>query len=141
VKTILRLFGLTLMLSGWAIAAMCLHIVRTPNPNDPSSSKLVVIPKARLGISQTYVDARSWTMADVPAHAALISRMLDAGKAEQLQFLADPKCKLDIAAQLTDALAGAKGTTAGHTSARANVKFGQPTGSDEGRELGVNISF
>jgi hypothetical protein len=141
VKTIFRLFVLTLMLSGWAIAAMCLHVVRTPNPNDPTSSKLVVIPKARLGISQTYVDARSWTMADVPSHAALITRMLDAGKAEQLQFLADPKSKQDIATQLTDALAGAKGSNATHTSARANVKFGQPTASVEGRELGVDISF
>ena len=83
--------------------------MRTPDPTDSTRSKLVVVPKARLGISDTYVDARTWTDADVPQHASLIGRMLDAGMATQLKFLANPKSKDDVQTQLTDLLAASKG--------------------------------
>jgi hypothetical protein len=106
VKSIFRLIGLALTVSGWAVAALCLHVIRTPNPSDPSQSKLVVIPKARLGLTDTYVDARHWTLADVPDHKALIWRVLDAGQAEQLKYLTDPKSGSDVQTQLTDALTG-----------------------------------
>jgi hypothetical protein len=106
VKSLFRLIGLALTISGWAVAALCLHVIRTPNPSDPNESKLVVIPKARLGLTDTYVDARRWTMADVPDHKALIWRVLDAGQAEQLKYLADPKSGADVQTQLTDALTG-----------------------------------
>ncbi len=107
-KSIFRLIGLALTISGWAVAALCLHVIRTPNPSDPNESKLVVIPKARLGITDTYVDARHWTMADVPEHKDLVWRVLDAGQAEQLKFLADPKNGSDVQTQLTDALTGSR---------------------------------
>jgi hypothetical protein len=104
VKTIVRLLCLVLMITGWAVAALCLHIVRTPDPNNAGASKLVVIPKARLGINDTYVDARAWTASDVGPHADLIRRILEAGKAEQFRFLTDPKSNEAPQDQLSDAL-------------------------------------
>lgn len=105
-KSIIRFVVLALMLSGWILAALCVHVVRTPNPADATQSKWVVIPKSRIGLAQTYVDARSWSLADVAANSSLVSRLVEAGKADQLQFLANPKVKEDIQSQLTDALAG-----------------------------------
>jgi hypothetical protein len=126
-KAMIRLLALALMLSGWALAALCLHIVRTPDPADPSHSRLVVIPKARLNIDETYVDARHWTAADVATHADLVSRMLDAGKADQLKFLTDPKSKADVQTQITDMLAGAKGqsprTDAAERAVNVDISF------------------
>src|SRR5580693_2987340 len=107
-RTLARIICLALFFSGWALAALCLHVVRTPDPMDPSRSNLVVIPKTRLGIADTYVDARFWTSADVPQHASLIGRMIDAGKASELKYLANPKSKDDVQTQLTDMLAATR---------------------------------
>ena len=107
-KSIFRFICLVLMVSGWVVAALCLHVVRTPDPSDAHQSKLVVIPKQRLGIQDTYVDARDWTMADVPAHGSLILELINAQKADQLKFLADPNSKQSIEIQLVDVLTAAQ---------------------------------
>lgn len=103
-KSLFRFLGLILCLSGWAVAAFCLHVVRIPDPADARQSKLIVVPKNRLNLDDTYVDARAWTMADVKTHPLLILRLLKLGKADDLKFLADPKSNKDIETQLTDAL-------------------------------------
>ena len=105
-KSVMRLVVFAFMIGGWAIAALCIHVVRTPNPADPQQSNLVVIPKERLGIHETYVDARTWKMSDVLDHRQLVLSMVYAGQARQLQFLAEPGSNADIATQLTDVLAG-----------------------------------
>src|SRR5271154_6553400 len=94
------------MLGGWIVAALCVHVIRTPDPSDPKQSKLVVLPKDRIGVTDTYIDARPWTMADVPNHARLVLRMLDAGMADQLNYLGDPKSKESVEAQITHLLSG-----------------------------------
>ena len=110
-KSIFRFVCLLLILSGWIVAGLCLHIVRTPDPDNPQQSKLVMVPKNRLGINDTYVDARGWTMQDATEHPMLILRLLEADKQDQLKFLADPKSKKDVATQLTDALSNTSGAT------------------------------
>jgi len=117
VKTIFRLFGLSFALGGWALAALCLHVIRTPNPNDPKESRLVVIPKARLGIIDTYVDARNWTLADVAEHKALIWRVVDAGKSDDLKYLSDPSSGEDMQTQLMDILTGGRTSRPSHMPA------------------------
>ena len=107
-KAVIRFVCIVLMVSGWAVAALCLHVVRTPDPNDPKESKLVVIPKQRLGVKDTYVDARNWTMADVPDHGSLVLEMIGAQKADELKFLADPTSKQSVEVQLVDALTAAE---------------------------------
>jgi hypothetical protein len=108
------------MISGWALAALCVNVIRTPDPADATKSKFVVIPKPHLGINQTYVDARDWTLADVQDHSELVSRLLEAGKAEQLKFLADPKSKEDLTAQITDAMTGRIKVTVAPTQPSTN---------------------
>src|SRR5437016_2613060 len=110
-KTVLRLFGLMLMISGWAVAALCLHIVRTPDLSDPQSSKFVIVPKSRLNVNDTYVDARGWTIYDVSKHADLMQRVLWAGKADQFKFLTDGKSKESAQSQLEKQIERGDSTT------------------------------
>ncbi|MDP9175953.1 MAG: hypothetical protein M3O30_19115 [Planctomycetota bacterium] len=125
-KSVIRLVVFSLMVSGWALAAMCLHIVRTPNPSDPTQSNFVVVPKDRIGVNQTYVDARGWTLADLPAHSDLMARLLSAGKADQFKFLVDPKKKEDVQAQLTDALTGKNAISQSQpTTIRSSMRLGK----------------
>jgi hypothetical protein len=95
-KNLFRLVYLTLLLSGWGLAALSLHVVRTP-------TTIGLLPKERLGVTDTYVDARTWTMADLPAHPDLIQRVLEANKADWFRYLADPN-KGDVASQLSNAI-------------------------------------
>ncbi len=110
-KSIIRFLSVMLILGGWGLAALALHVVRTPDPSNPQESKLVVIPKNELDWKETYVDARNWTMADVSDHRMLMLRVLYTDKANEFKFLADPKSKDDIATQLTDVLSNPKATT------------------------------
>jgi hypothetical protein len=98
-KLLFRLTLLSVLLSGWGMAALSLHVVRTPD-------RIGLIPKQRLGITDTYVDARKWTLSDLPAHAQLVQRVLQANKAELFGYLTDPNHG-DAADQLNAAIRGA----------------------------------
>lgn len=140
-KSIIRLIGLAILISGWAVAALSLHVVRTPDPNNPQKSKLLVIPKARLGVFATYEDARQWTMADVPHHADLVLRILDAGMADQLMFLGDPNSRHDIQTQLIDALPRLRGGKSPAAAAGVTRSGVSSAGFDLGALLDLPISF
>ncbi|MGA2442944.1 MAG: hypothetical protein ABSH08_18480 [Tepidisphaeraceae bacterium] len=120
-KSIIRFVCLLLILSGWIVAGLCLHVVRTPDPDNPQQSKLLIVPKNRLGINDTYVDARGWTMQDATDHPMVILRLLEAGKADELKYLTDPKSKKDVATQLTDALSNTSGATTVKSPATAPI--------------------
>jgi hypothetical protein len=115
-KSLFRLVQLSLLLSGWGLAALSLHVVRTPD-------KIGLIPKERLGITDTYVDARTWTLSDLSSHSALIQRVLEADKADLFRYLADP-AKGDVAGQLSGAIQQAP------ASQKASF-FGLPVKSEE----------
>jgi hypothetical protein len=76
-KSVFRLFVVVLLVAGWALAALSLHVVRTPE-------KIIVIPKNRVGYVDTYVDVRNWTPADVHNHASLAERLVATGRGEVL---------------------------------------------------------
>ena len=95
-KNLFRLVYLTLLVSGWGLAALSLHVVRTPK-------MIGLLPKERLGVTDTYVDARTWTVSDLPAHSDLIQRVLEANKADWFAYLADPN-RGDVASQLSNAV-------------------------------------
>jgi hypothetical protein len=115
-KSLFRLVQLSLLLSGWGLAALSLHVVRTPD-------KIGLIPKERLGVTDTYVDARTWTLSDLSSHTALIQRVLEANKADLFRYLADP-AKGDVAGQLSSAIQQAP------VSQKASF-FGLPVKSEE----------
>ena len=122
-KSIIRFLSVLLILAGWGLASLALHVVRTPDPSNAQQSKLVVIPKNQLGLDDTYVDARRWTMSDVRDHGMLMLRVLQTSKADEFKFLADPKSKDDIATQLTDALSDPKAATE-RSATTARATFG-----------------
>ena len=66
-------FLLLLAMFGWALAAAALHVVVSPGD-------LTVVPKERLGLIDTYVDTRRWSMDDVPEHPVVIRRLISARK-------------------------------------------------------------
>jgi hypothetical protein len=83
----------SVFLGGWGLAALSLHVVRTPE-------KIGLIPKDRLGFTDTFVDARKWTLSDASAHPELIRRVIEADKAELFRYMANPSSG-DIAQQLS----------------------------------------
>src|SRR5436309_3509950 len=99
-KTLFRLFVFVLLVTGWGLAALSLHAVRTPG------NRIVLIPKQSLGVTDTYVDASTWTMQNVPEHVSLVRRILQSGKSDHFAYMVgDPKH--DVARQLDDALRNA----------------------------------
>ena len=95
-KTLFRLIVLVLLVAGWGLAALSLHVVRA------QGDRIVLIPKQRLSLIDTYVDARQWTIESVGEHAALVERIVQSGKAEQFAYVADDP-KGNVARQLDEA--------------------------------------
>ena len=94
-KTILRLLFAALLVGGWAIAALCVHVVRTPD-------KFVVVPKNRLHWRDTYVDARQWT-ADAAAEEETARRLVELGKLDRLSHVEDLDVRRTFPQQWNDA--------------------------------------
>jgi hypothetical protein len=83
-KGLFRLITLGLFFGGWALAGAALHVVRTQD-------KIAVIPKSRLGWTDTYVDLRQWTTADLPKHPDVVERLKDTGHDDLLKTVGDTK--------------------------------------------------
>lgn len=81
-KTILVL----ILLAGWGLAALSLHVVRLTEGTVP----IGIIPKNRLGIDDTYVDVRNWSATDLPSHADFVKRVLATDKAHWLKHVGKP---------------------------------------------------
>lgn len=75
---ILRFFVAVLVLVGWTLAAMCLHVVQTP-------TGIRLITKNQLGFADTFVDARQWSGQDEERHPALYERLLQLDKTDILE--------------------------------------------------------
>ena len=86
-KTILRLFLIAFVGGGWTLAASELHVVRLSDDN----YWIGIIPKSRLGFTDTYVDVRTWSDADVAGHADFVKRVTEAGKEKWLTNIAPPE--------------------------------------------------
>jgi hypothetical protein len=100
-RTIVRLIFCLLLIVGWGLAAMSLHVVRTSE-----QIPITLVPKDRLGFDDTYVDTRNWTADDVAAHPEVVRKLIDTEQADVLRHcIADPKG--DVPAQLSDVLARA----------------------------------
>jgi hypothetical protein len=95
-KTMFRLLVAVLLLTGWSLVALSLHVVLAPgNPG-----RIALIPKQRLGITDTWADVRAWTVADLPNHPDLIARMIQNGKTDLLSHVVGDK---DLQHALEDA--------------------------------------
>ncbi len=75
-KTLLVL----ILLAGWVLAGLSLHVVRWPG----ADVWIGIVPKDRLGAFDTYVDVRAWTKDDISNHSDLARRLIEAEKAHWL---------------------------------------------------------
>ncbi len=103
-KTLIRLIVFVLLLSGWGLAAMSLHIVRTPT----ASREFIVVPKNRIGFQGTYVDTRAWTIDDVPNHKGVVGRMIDTEKYMAIAHVTGETAPAEVQQRLADALMRAR---------------------------------
>src|SRR5215207_7270535 len=97
-KATFRLIVALMLLIGWGLAASSLHVVRT-------GGAPVVIPKNRIGIADTYVDVRNWTIQDVANHPAVVKRLIATEKADVLTAAVGAKTHEELITQLTEAVA------------------------------------
>ncbi|HEY8667824.1 MAG TPA: hypothetical protein VIL86_14245 [Tepidisphaeraceae bacterium] len=81
-KMLFRLFVLGLLAGGWCLAAAALHVVR--EPSEGKIPAITIVPKNRLGFTDTYVDMRTWTVGDLQRHANLDNRLKEAGLEERV---------------------------------------------------------
>ena len=81
-KNLFRLIVAVVMLAGWSLAALALHVVHGPG------NRVIVIPKQSLSWRDIYVDTSKWTLNDVAAHPELVNRLIQTGKASALQHVA-----------------------------------------------------
>jgi hypothetical protein len=107
-KSLFRLLVLVLLIGGWALAALGLHVVVAPPTASGNSlpARIVLLPKDRLGLDDTYVDTRQWTLNDAARHPTIVKRLLATGKADVLGHLVkqDPR-GMSVEAILADAVA------------------------------------
>jgi len=115
-KSLFRLIVLVLVVAGWGLAALSLHVVRA------QGDRIVVMPKQRLGLVDTYVDARAWTIEDVAEHADLVQRIIQSDKTDAFKYVvANPDS--DVARQLEEALKAAPPSTRPDELQRAKTTF------------------
>lgn len=97
VKTLFRMVVVVLLLAGWGLAALSLHVIRTPQT-------VTVVPKNRLGLSDTFVDTREWTLEQAGGHARVVERLIEVEKAAVLQHLAADASETELVRRLRDAV-------------------------------------
>jgi len=86
-KTLFRLLVSVLLLTGWSLAALSLHVVLAPgNPG-----RIALIPKKNLSITDTWNDVRKWTAGDVVNHPAVVARILENHKVSLLTHVVGEK--------------------------------------------------
>ena len=113
VKTLFRLIVLVLLLAGWGLAALSLHVVRTPET-------LTIVPKNRLGITDTVVDTRNWTLDDAVNHPDVVARLLDLDKTSLIAHLAGDRNEQEFERALRNAVK--RGREEQTTAAAALIK-------------------
>ena len=117
-KALIRTLTVLLLLGGWGLSAMALHVIRT----NGSPRQFIVVPKNRLGLSDTYVDTRAWTIDDAASHPAVVKRLIETDKYQVLAHTSGEDDPFRVLEQLTDAIQRGPGTST--TQAGASVTAG-----------------
>lgn len=99
-KALIRTLTVLLLIAGWGLAALSLHVIRTSG----SPRQFIVVPKNRLTLQDTYVDTRSWTIDDAARHPAVVQRLIDTGKFQVLSHATGEEDPERVREQLTDAI-------------------------------------
>jgi len=124
-KSIVRTLTVLLLIGGWGLSALALHVIRT----NGSPRQFIVVPKNRLGLADTYVDTRAWTIDDAARHPAVVKRLIETDKYQVLAHTTGEDDPYRVLEHLTDAIQrGPAATTneaskvdAGHAPAKPRV--------------------
>jgi hypothetical protein len=131
-KTIFRLLVFVLLVAGWGLAALSVHVVRTPE-----HVPVTLVTKQRLGIRDTYVDTTKWTLDDVSKHPGVVAQLINSQKVDALKHLAQPNGS-DVASQISDALQRAPREEQTNTTQPATTSPAKPmTASRHGHSAGA----
>lgn len=114
-KTMFRLIVLVLLLAGWSLAALAIHVVRGAN------NRIVVIPKQSLGYHDIYVDTRNWSLDDVANHPTGVNDLIAHGKADVLQNVSPADSGDALIADLKAAVAKGPTVKAGEATTQPSV--------------------
>lgn len=82
-KWFIRILLTVLLIGGWIVAALCVHVVHSVNIVS-GQDRFGLLPKARWNFQNTYVDVRHWKPADLTANADLVKHIARSGKADLL---------------------------------------------------------
>lgn len=99
-KNLFRLVVFVLLITGWGLAATALHVVRTPGA---TSREFVIVPKNRIGITDTFVDTRAWTLDDASNHPGVVRRMIETEKYMALAHVTGESEPAEVQQRLADA--------------------------------------
>jgi hypothetical protein len=97
IKNIFRVIVLLLLVVGWSLAGLSLHVIRTPD-----DIPITLVPKERFGIRDTFVDTRKWTLDDIPRHQPLVTKLVRNGKTDVIKHVVTDGG--DVNTQINDAL-------------------------------------
>ncbi len=100
-KTLFRLTVFALLVGGWGLAATALHVVRTTGT---ASREFIIVPKNRIGIQDTYVDTRAWTLDDVSNHPGVVRRLIETEKYTAIANATGATEPAEVQQKLTDAV-------------------------------------
>jgi hypothetical protein len=121
----LKLFFVFVLLAGWGLAAISLHIVRTP-------AGLTILPKDTLSITDTYADTRDWKPTDLPEHKALIKRLLSTDRMDAVRHVIEQDHDASVKQQLIEA--SEKPATKSNNKSKASVPLAR-VAADHGVDL------
>ena len=76
-RGVFRLFVAAMLLAGWSLAALSVHVVQT-------RGGFRLVTKNELGVADTFVDARQWSRADEGTHRTLYERLRQLEKTSML---------------------------------------------------------
>ena len=79
--SLIRFAMVIVLLAGWGLAAMSLHVIRTANG-------VQLIPKNELSATDTYVDVRQWSSDDESKHPVLLARLQQLDRTQLLDATA-----------------------------------------------------
>ena len=96
-KNVFRVIVTLALLGGWLLAASALHVVRAP-------SGIVVIPKDRIGVRETYVDVSKWDLPRVAAHPGVVGRLIQTNHVDKLSHVTKSTSAEDLVHQIQAAV-------------------------------------
>jgi hypothetical protein len=107
-KKVFRLLVAAMLVGGWGLAALSLHVVRSPG-SPQWLGRITLLPKDRITWRQTWVDTTKWTSVDLVRNAAVVERIHKAQKDNVLRHVSgavEPVAPSPVKVEMVEHAAG-----------------------------------